>query len=92
MCRYVRLNALNVLHVHGPRFNAPKFMCYLFHITDLIKQKIEVIFGNMVRSYCNNFLVVRFLLIQSSGFGLMTVLDKHNLDKQMFFLIECPVQ
>ena len=22
-CRYVRLNALNVLHVHGPRFNAP---------------------------------------------------------------------
>ena len=23
MCRYVSLNALNVLHVHGPRFNAP---------------------------------------------------------------------
>ena len=22
-CRYVRLKALNVLHVHGPRFNAP---------------------------------------------------------------------
>ena len=23
-CRYVRLNALNVLNVHGPCFNAPK--------------------------------------------------------------------
>ena len=23
MCSYVRLNAFNVLHVHGPRFNAP---------------------------------------------------------------------
>ena len=23
MCRYVRLNTLNVLHVHGPCFNAP---------------------------------------------------------------------
>ena len=22
-CRYVRLNALNVLHIHGPCFNAP---------------------------------------------------------------------
>ena len=22
-CRYVRLNALNLLHVHGPRFYAP---------------------------------------------------------------------
>ena len=24
-CRYVRLNTLNVRHVHGPRFNAPKW-------------------------------------------------------------------
>ena len=24
MCRYVRLNALDVLHVYGPRFNAPQ--------------------------------------------------------------------
>ena len=24
MCRYVRLNALNVLHVHGAHFNAPR--------------------------------------------------------------------
>ena len=24
-CRYVRLNALNVLHAHGPCFNAPFF-------------------------------------------------------------------
>ena len=24
VCRYVRLNALDVLHVHGPRFNAPQ--------------------------------------------------------------------
>ena len=40
---YVRLNALNVLHVHGPRFNAPflivptlleKFIsnCYLIRV------------------------------------------------------------
>ena len=27
-CRYIRLNALNVLQVHGPRFNAPVFQCY----------------------------------------------------------------
>ena len=26
-CRYVRLKALNVLNVHGPRFNAPKLNC-----------------------------------------------------------------
>ena len=24
MCRYVRLNTLNVMRVHGPCFNAPK--------------------------------------------------------------------
>ena len=27
-CKYVRLNALNILHIHGPRFNAPHHKCY----------------------------------------------------------------
>ena len=29
-CRYVRLNALNVLHVYGSCFNAPKFLRFNF--------------------------------------------------------------
>ena len=28
MCRYIRLNALNVLNIHGPCFNAP-LLCQL---------------------------------------------------------------
>ena len=34
MCRYVRLNALNVLHVHGPWFNAPVFLLSNFDFAE----------------------------------------------------------
>ena len=37
-CRYVRLNTLNVLHVHGPCFNAPSFSLFCHnHITEVKK-------------------------------------------------------
>ena len=28
-CRYIRLNALNVLHIHGPNFNTPVIYHYV---------------------------------------------------------------
>ena len=41
-CRYVRLNALNVLYVHGPCFNAPLLVNFAKLSSKLFKIEIEV--------------------------------------------------